>query len=76
MHELLVVLPFTRTWLPYLYLYGVGGLFFFIGMILILKMGSLDRRRKRDRFWLKILLFGYFYYAFIHLFLTYAALHW
>ncbi|MFQ6616241.1 MAG: hypothetical protein ACE5HZ_05665 [Fidelibacterota bacterium] len=57
---------FFRTWLPYLYLYGVGGLFFVVGMVLILKHHSLDLKLRKDRKWLVILLVGFVWYAFMH----------
>lgn len=71
MHEL----TFFRTWLPVIYLYGVGGIIFFGGMILILKAKSIKIERPVHKRWLKLLYFGYFYYMGIHIFLTYAALH-
>ena len=71
MHEL----TFTRTWLPVIYLYGVGGLFFLIGMVIIFKAKTLDLARPKHKMWFGILLFGYFYYLGLHVFLTYAALH-
>lgn len=68
--------PFESTWLPYLYLYGVGGLFFLIGMIIIRKAGALDVSRKTHRRWYKILIFGFFYFTLIHGILIIAALYW
>jgi len=68
--------PFESTWLPYLYLYGVGGLFFLIGMIIIRKSGALDWSKKTHRRWYKILLFGFFYFTLIHGILIIAALYW
>ncbi|NWG28812.1 MAG: hypothetical protein HXY48_09800 [Ignavibacteriaceae bacterium] len=67
--------PFESTWLPYLYLYGVGGFFFLLGMIIIKKSGSLDKAKKSHRRWFKILLFGFFYFTLIHAFLITAALY-
>lgn len=58
---------FVRTWLPYLYLYGVGGLLFLVGMVLVLKHRSLNLELRRDRMWLGVLLFGFVWYAFMHL---------
>ena len=31
-------LTFHHTWLPFIYLYGVGGIAFLIGMYLIIKL--------------------------------------
>jgi len=68
--------PFSHTWLPYIYLYGVGGIFFVIGLIITKKSGAMDLKKKKHRFWFKILLFGFVYYMAIHFFLTIAALYW
>ncbi|MBC8405890.1 MAG: hypothetical protein HQ519_05800 [Planctomycetes bacterium] len=59
-------LEFERVWLPYLYLYGVGGLIFFTGLIMVLKSPAYSHKRLKDRKWLGTLLFGYFWYAGMH----------
>lgn len=69
------MLDFTRTWLPYLYLYVVGGLFFGIGLRIVLRHGALNLKLKTDRHWLKILLFGLVWYAAMHAAAVLAALH-
>ncbi len=66
---------FENTWLPFIYLYVVGGIFFLAGLILIRRTKAIDMRLKRDRFWWKVLIFGYFYFAFMHAFLIIAALY-
>jgi len=68
--------PFSHTWLPFIYLYGVGGLFFLIGMIIIKKSNAIDLKKKRHRFWFKVLIFGFFYFVLFHAFFTLAALYW
>ena len=68
--------PFSHTWLPYIYLYGVGGIFFVIGIIITKKSGAMDFTKKKHRFWFKVLLFGFVYYMALHFFLTIAALYW
>ncbi|MBI1937379.1 MAG: hypothetical protein HYS25_04580 [Ignavibacteriales bacterium] len=67
---------FTHSWLPFIYLYFFGGLFFFGGMIIIHKSNSLDLRLKKNRWWRKVLYFGYFYFLIIHSILIIAALYW
>jgi hypothetical protein len=67
-------MDFTRIWLPFIYLYGVGGFIFFIGIYIILKSKSLKTERLYHRKWLFILIFGFFYYLTIHGLLTLAAL--
>jgi|FLOH01.1.fsa_nt_gi hypothetical protein len=76
MNETTIALPFLRTWAPFLYLYGVGGIIFFIGMFIIFKAKSINLSLKKHRQWFAILFFGYFYYLGMHFFLTYAALNW
>ncbi|MHC4380102.1 MAG: hypothetical protein ACYSU1_03300 [Planctomycetota bacterium] len=67
-------LPFDRVWLPYIYLYGVGGLCFFSGLFLVLKSGALDMQRRQHRRWLGVLLFGLLWYMGLHLAGTLAAI--
>ncbi len=59
-------LDFERVWLPYLYLYGGGGLVFFGGLWMVLKSPAFNMKRRKDRRWLGILLFGYIWYAGMH----------
>lgn len=66
---------FSNTWLPFIYLYGVGGIFFLGGMILIKKAKAVNFAKKRHRYWWKILIFGFFYYMIIHAALILAALY-
>ncbi|MHB8906119.1 MAG: hypothetical protein ACYC4T_07560 [Melioribacteraceae bacterium] len=66
---------FFDSWLPFIYLYVGGGLFFLAGMILIRKTKAIDMRLKRDRFWWKAMIFGFFYFMVIHAFLIIAALY-
>ena len=68
------MLDFSRTWLPYLYLYGIGGGIFLIGMYIILRSRSLKPERIRHREWYHILIFGLVYYMGIHGLFTFAAL--
>lgn len=67
--------PFSHTWLPFIYLYVVGGIFFFFGMILVKKSGAMNPQSKKHQFWKKVLLFGFFYFVAIHAFLILAALY-
>jgi len=69
-----VALDFDRVWLPLLYLYGVGSLFFFGGLFLVLKSGAMDLKRRSHRHWLGVLLFGLLWYIGLHLVTTLAAL--
>jgi hypothetical protein len=69
------MIDFFNTWFPYIYLYVGGGIFFIAGMILIRKTKAIDMRLKRDRFWWKVLIVGFFYFALIHALLIIAALY-
>jgi hypothetical protein len=62
-------------WWPYLYLYGVGALIFLVGLALIIGYRSCNLSRRRDRFWLGVLLFGFIWYAGIHLIWYLAAIY-
>jgi len=66
---------FFNSWLPFIYLYGVGGIFFFAGMYIIKKSGAIDLKIKRHRFWYKVMFFGFFYFVLLHFLLTVAALY-
>ena len=68
------MLDFARTWLQFIYLYGIGGIIFIIGMILVLKSFSLNLKRRYHRIWLFILFLGYAWYVVIHSTLSLAAL--
>ena len=65
---------FSRTWLPFIYLYGVGGIIFLLGMFLILKSDSLILKRRHHRIWLFILFLGFAWYVVIHSTVSLAAL--
>lgn len=62
-------------WHPYLYQYGVGGVVFLIGIWLILHHRACVLSRKQDRFWFRVLIFGFFWYAGIHFLWYLAALY-
>ena len=59
-------MPFTHTWLPYIYLYGVGGLLFGSGLIITIKSGSLDLKRPGHKNWLVVLIFGFIWFMVMH----------
>ncbi|RPH03570.1 MAG: hypothetical protein CBC06_008425 [bacterium TMED46] len=60
------MLDFSRVWLPFIYLYGVGGFGFLVGMYLITKSNALNLSNQKHKKWLLILIFGFIYYAGIH----------
>jgi hypothetical protein len=61
-------------WWPYVYQYGVGLVVFVTGMTLILKYKSCVLARRQDRFWFGVLIFGFIWYAGLHLLWYLAAL--
>ena len=67
-------MPFSHTRLPYIYLYGVGGLLFLIGVIVTVKSGSLDLKRSSHRTWFQILFFGLIWFMVMHALWNMAAL--
>jgi hypothetical protein len=68
-------MSFFNSWLPFIYLYGVGGIFFFYGIYIIKRSGAIDLRIKRHRFWYRVMLLGYLYFVIMHATLTIAALY-
>jgi hypothetical protein len=66
---------FFNSWFPFIYLYGVGGIFFFFGLFIIKKSGAIDLEKKHHKFWMKAMIFGYFYFVALHFFLIIAALY-
>ena len=67
---------FFDTWLPFIYLYGVGGFFFLMGMVIVRKSKAINMNKKRHRFWYRVLIFGFLYFMLMHALLTIAALYW
>ncbi|HIB61294.1 MAG TPA: hypothetical protein EYO52_06550 [Candidatus Marinimicrobia bacterium] len=65
---------FSHSWLPYFYLYGLGGVFFFSGVYLVWKTKSLDMNKPHHRKWMKILFLGYGWFMALHGVLTFLAL--
>ncbi len=59
-------LPFSHVWLPYIYLYGMGGLLFFMGIFVTLKAGSFNLRRKSHKNWFFVLMFGFVWFLVMH----------
>ncbi len=67
-------MPFSHAWLPYIYLYGVGGLLFGSGLLITIKSGSLDLKRPGHKMWLAILIFGFIWFMVMHAVWNLAAL--
>jgi len=66
---------FSNTWLPFIYLYGVGGIFFVSGLYVVTKAKAVDFSKKRHRYWWKITIFGFFYYMALHALMILVALY-
>jgi thiosulfate reductase cytochrome b subunit len=64
-----------NTWIPFLYLYIVGGIFFATGLIIAVKSGALNRSIPRHRQWFRIMIFGFIFFFILHAFLIIAALY-
>ena len=69
------MISFFNSWLPFIYLYGVGGVFFFSGLYIIVKSGSLNLKKKHHLWWIRVLVAGFFFFLFIHAALIIAALY-
>jgi len=59
-------MEFMRVWAPYIYLYGVGGIFFLSALFLVLRSRACRTNVRRDRFWLGVLAFGFIWFAGLH----------
>ncbi len=59
-------MEFANTWLPFIYLYGVGGIAFVLGMLLILRTKALRVSFERHKKWLWVLIYGFLFYAGLH----------
>ena len=59
-------MEFANTWLPFIYLYGVGGIAFVLGMLLILRTKALEVSFERHKKWLWVLIYGFLFYAGLH----------
>ncbi len=59
-------MPFSHAWLPYIYLYGAGGLLFGSGLLITIKSGSLDLKRPGHKNWFLILIFGFIWFMVMH----------
>jgi len=57
---------FSHSWLPFIYLYGVGGIAFVVGMLLILRTKALEVSFERHKKWLWVLIYGFLFYAGLH----------
>ena len=65
---------FYQTWLPFFYLYGIGGIAFLLGTFLIYKTGALRVSYETHKKWVWVLFYGYFFYGFIHALFIYLAI--
>ena len=59
-------MEFANTWLPFIYLYGVVGIAFVFGMLLILRTMALEVSFERHKKWLWVLIYGFLFYAGLH----------
>ena len=64
----------SNPWTSYLYLYGFGGYFFMLGLLLITKTGSCKFGRGQDSKWFAILCSGFLFLMTMHAVWIYLAL--
>mgnify|MGYP007077425255 CR=1 FL=1 len=55
-----------NPWTSYFYLYGFGAIYSGSGLLLVLKTGACRLDRPRDRFWFKMVVGGFCYFAALH----------
>ena len=56
----------ANPWTSYLYMYGLGFVVFFIGLVTIRKSKACLPGRGRDGFWYKVLIGGFVMFATLH----------
>lgn len=61
-------------WTNYLYLYGFGFFYTGSGVLLAFKSGACHWERPLDRYWMKVIVGGFFYFAALHALWIYLAL--
>ncbi len=59
-------LGMENPWTSFFYLYGFGAIYSGLGVLLVLKTGACRLDRPRDRFWMKMVIGGFFYFAALH----------
>ena len=65
---------FSHSWLPFMYLYGLGGLLFISGILITIRSGSLNLDSISHWRWFWTLIFGLAWYMCIHASLNLAGL--
>ncbi len=68
-------LAIPEHWLTYLYQFGVGGLFFLGGLILIVRTGACNLKIRADRTWFGALIIGFLALATVYAIWIYASVH-
>ena len=59
--------------IPVIYQYGVGGIVFVVGLVLVTRARALDLRTRRGKRWLALLTGGFILYLCLHLFFQFVA---
>ena len=59
--------------IPVIYQYGVGGIVFFVGLVLVTKSRMLDLKTTHGKRWLALLLGGFAFFLCLHLFFQFIA---
>jgi 4-hydroxybenzoate polyprenyltransferase len=55
-----------NPWTSYIYIYTLGGLFFLIGLNIVVQTKSLNLNQKLDRTWLSNMILGFIFFASLH----------
>ena len=59
--------------IPVVYQYGVGGIVFVLGLVLVTRAGKLDLKTRHGKRWLAILVGGFVLYLCVHMFFQFIA---
>ena len=59
--------------IPVVYQYGIGGIVFVLGLVLVTRAGALDLKTRQGKCWFAVLVAGFFLYLCIHIFFQFIA---
>jgi len=59
--------------IPIIYQYGVGGIVFVLGLVLVTRAGTLDLKTRHGKRWFAVLVAGFVLYLCVHVFFQFVA---
>ena len=59
--------------IPVVYQYGIGGIVFVLGLVLVTRAGTLDLKTRQGKCWFAVLVAGFLSYLCVHIFFQFIA---